>query len=130
MSLGKSHKKALNKIGDIYCPGVQNLPSFSQLGCVEHADRLVAELPAQDLKDLKLLLLIFSFLPAAFLKSFFWLLETRISWPGVIGTNLRKIRFGLRGLSFALYYSGLHGADYQGPTPPDIIGYEVSVPLT
>lgn len=125
--LGARHLKALNKIGDLYCPGVQDLPSFSALGCVEHADRLVSEIPKNDLKDLKLLLLILSFVPTGLLHFFFWFLETPTDWPGAIGTNLRKIRFGMRGLTFALYYSGLHGKDYQGATPPQIIGYEVTV---
>lgn len=119
--MNKMQMSALSKIGNVYCPAEGALPSFKDLGCVEHADKMLAELPAADTKDLKLLLTLLYFVPSPVLQFLFWFIEIEFPWPGPIGVNLRKMRFGLKGISYALYYSGLSGANYVGDLPPDII---------
>lgn len=121
------HLSAISKIGDIYCPPHSTLPSFSKLGAIEHIDQVVGPLPEADLKDLKLLLFLLSFLPNFALVGFVRLVECAPHLPTPIGTVLRMVRFGLRGIIFSLYYSGLKGANYNGPTPREIIGFKIQM---
>ena len=121
------HLLALQKIGDIYCPTHKDLPSFSELGVIEHIDQVVGPLPPNDLKDLKLLLFLLSFLPSFLLKGFVWLVERAPSFPTALGAVLRMIRFGLRGIILSLYYSGLKGSNFTGPSPKEIIGFIVQM---
>ena len=115
------HLKAMDKVGDIYCPAHNGLPGFSVLGCSQHLHLLVEKLPPADAKDLKLLLSVLSVLPSIVIKAIVLLVEHFKNLPGFLGDNIRKMRFGLMGLSYSLYYSGLHGEDFQGQGPLDII---------
>lgn len=121
--------RAIEKLGNVICPGDRDLglPSFIELGCVEHADIVLNELPESDLKDLKLLLTIFAFLPSFFIAFLLGLIERGQHLGGEIGTLLRMVRFGLRGVAFSLYYSGLKGRDAKVKTPYEAIGYSVTV---
>ncbi len=125
--LGERHLLAVLKIGDIYCPKHSTLPSFSELGVIEHIDNVVGTLPPNDLKDLKLLLFLLSYLPSFALAAFVRVLEMAPSVPTPIGAVLRMIRFGLRGIVFSLYYSGLQGRNYSGMTPRERIGFIVQM---
>lgn len=125
--LSVRHLSTISRIGDIYCPSHSSLPSFSNLGAIEHIDQVVGPLPEADLKDLKLLLYLLSFFPSFLLTGFVRLVECAPSLPTPIGTVLRMVRFGLRGIIFSLYYSGLKGASYIGPTPREIIGFKIQM---
>lgn len=127
--MNSMHIKAMDKVGSIYCPGTDALPSFSEIGVAQYLNKMTANIPANDLKDLKLLLSVLYFLPSFLVKALLWLVEIDLPWPGVIGVNFRKIRFGLRGLSFSLYYSGLKASDYTGKTPDQIITESTSPSL-
>lgn len=125
--LESRHLLAITKIGDIYCPAHPELPSFGELGVIEHVDQVVGTLPAADLKDLKLLLLLLSFLPRFVLAGFVRILEYAPSVPTPVGAILRMIRFGLRGIVFSLYYSGLKGRNFNGVVPREKIGFIVQM---
>jgi hypothetical protein len=123
--------KALNKIGDLMCPTHNELPSFTQLGAIEYVDILMAELPPNDLKDLKLLLTILGFMPSWILLGILNFLEKNQDMNGEIGTLIRTVRFGFRGIIFSLYYSGLKGHQSSVPSTPDqIVGYKIQMDTT
>jgi hypothetical protein len=121
-------KAALNRLGDIMCPRNGEFPSFSELDCVHHAGIVLNEIPEKDLKDLKLLLFVLWFMPAPFMRIFLFVLERMRHMNGQVGTLVRMLQFGLRGIAFALYYSDLKGpkATVQ-QTPVKIVGFEVKV---
>lgn len=125
--LSHRHLLAITRIGDLYCPSHPELPSFSDLGVIEHVDQVVGTLPPADLKDLKLLLLLLSYLPTFALAGFVRVLEYAPSVPTPLGAILRMIRFGLRGIVFSLYYSGLSGRGYTGLVPRERIGFIVQM---
>jgi len=127
--LTRNQFRGLNKIGDAFIPGDQDLPSFSACGCARHADRVLAYLPDTDRQDLKMLLALFRLLPRPFLALLVRFLERAINTPGRIGVLLRLARLGLKGLIMSLYYSGETGEDYTGPSSLAVLGYEVRVYL-
>lgn len=119
--------RGLEKLGDAMCPGDEEFPSFSRLGCAEHVDVVLDEMPPADRDSLKLLLSILRFFPNAAIVGLLSLLEKSSELPGSLGIGVRFLRMGIRGLIMTLYYSGNRGASYQGPSPLDIAGYHVSV---
>lgn len=126
--LNPAQLRALNNLGEIYCPGDNELPSFKSLRVIEHVDTLLEEIPPQDLADLKLLLNILGYTPVLFLKFLVSFIERFYEIGSPIGALLRMLRFGFRGLIFSLYYSGLQGQ--QGTiskTPDKIIGFEIQM---
>lgn len=120
--------RALNNLGDVMCPGGDGFPRFSALGAVEHVDILLDEIPPADLADLKLLLLLLGLMPAFVLRGLLNLLEKRMDMDGEVGTLIRMVRFGLRGIVFSLYYSGLKGSGSTvEKTPMEVIGYDIQM---
>ena len=85
-------------------PGGEGFPSFSVSGCARHLDRILDYMPAQDLKDLGMLLMLIAILPRPLVKGFVWLVEKGSGWPGPLGALIRTIRLGVRGLIMSLYY--------------------------
>lgn len=127
-NLNSIQLRALTKIGDIICPENNEFPSFSKLGALEHIDILLDEIPPADLKDLKLLLTLLGLMPSFILRLILNLIESNQNHNGELGTILRTVRFGLRGLIFSIYYSGFKGKDSPvEKTPTDIIGYHVQM---
>lgn len=119
--------KGLNKVGDILIPGLDDFPSFSQLGCSEHVDLVVEDLPPSDRDGVGILFAVFYFLPGFLLRSLFGFLE-KVAVKDVLGGSLfRMIRLGVRGIIFSLYYSGWKGSAYSGKMPLDIIGYQLTI---
>lgn len=123
--------RALNKIGDIMCPENEDFPQFSRLGAIDHIDILLEEIPTADLGDLKMLLTILGLLPSFVLRFILNLLESQQHVNGEVGTLIRTVRFGLRGLIFSLYYSGLKGEKSgQVRLPIEVVGYKIQYKLT
>ncbi len=123
--LNKTSLKALNRLGDIYCPKNGEFPSYSELGCVQHVNTMVAYTPASDVKDLNLLLNILAYMPTFFLK---WLVKIVTNSAKKYGSSplLRQLDFGLKGIILGTYYSGKTGDNYQGKKPLDIIGFSIN----
>lgn len=121
-------KAALNRLGDVICPKNGEFPSFSELDCVHHAHIVLDELPPQDCSDLKMLLTVLWFLPAPFLRIFLYLIEKMKDLNGEVGALIRMLNFGLRGVAFSLYYSGMTGPKaVVKKTPVNVVGFEVHV---
>lgn len=110
------------------CPRNGEFPSFSDLDCVHHAPIILNEIPAQDLKDLKLLLFVLWFLPTPFMRIFLMCLEKMKDMNGELGTLIRMLQFGLRGIAFALYYSDMRGPNaVTQTTPVKVVGFSIMV---
>lgn len=121
-------KSALNRLGDVICPKHGDFPAFSELDCVHHAHIVLDELPSQDLSDLKMLLFVLWFFPSPLMRIFLNVVEKLKDLNGEIGTLMRMLNFGLRGVVFSLYYSGLTGPKaVVKTTPVNVVGFEVHV---
>lgn len=121
--------RGLERLGDGMCPGDDEFPSFSSCGCGEHVDDVLELMNPPDLAQLKQLLTASSRMPAVAVQQLLKLAERspRMSDRNPLAPTLRFLRLGLRGLVLSLYYSGRTGARYTGPTPLDVIGYDVGV---
>jgi hypothetical protein len=82
-----------------------------------------------DLAQLKQLLTAASVMPGFGVQQLLKLAERspRMNDANPLAPTLRFLRLGLRGLVLSLYYSGRTGAAYDGPSPLDVIGYDVGV---
>ena len=126
--LNQRQLHTITTIGDMFVPAAHSFPSFSESGCLFHIDTALAPTPADDLKQLKLVLTLMSFLPQ---KVLHWLLqkldvgECMPAWADFIGAQLRLLLFGLRGIIFSLYYSG-QGNPYQPNRVFEVMDYHVS----
>ncbi|MCA9875730.1 MAG: hypothetical protein H6659_19535 [Ardenticatenaceae bacterium] len=118
--------RGLNRIGDMLIPGDAGLPSFSEYGCSEKVDDLVAYAPAEDIATLNTVLAVMAVAPTAVLR---WLIERMTAvtpdQSGTIASLMRQLNFGLRGILFSLYYGEKAGSQYTGPDPLEVIGYQV-----
>lgn len=117
--LNATQLRGLNKLGDYMLPGFGELGSFSQVNAAANVDRVFDYMSAKDLADLKMLLSILAFLPRFVIAAFVGFLELTQNWPGPLGSGLRFVRIGLRGLVMTLYYSN--------SSVTDRIGYRVGV---
>lgn len=116
----------LNRIGDIFIPGSDDLPSFSEFGGIEYVDDVIAYAPEEDIASLNLVLGIFSFLPAGILR---WVADQMVAAShkdGELAALLRQLNIGLKGILFSCYYSGKGGSGYNGKNPLEVIGYQVN----
>ena len=121
--LSKSAVKGLTKIGDVLIPGDDNYPSFSNYGCIQNVDDLLAYAPKQDIKDLGMVLSIFSLMPKTWLTWLVKKMSSSNSNNGILGTTLRQLNMGLRGIVFSLYYAPKSGVEYDGEDPVSKIGF-------
>ena len=118
--------KGLNRIGDVFIPKSDDLPSFSEFGGIEHIDDVIAYAPAEDIASLNMVLGIFSFLPEGLLR---WAADQMVASSykdGGLAALLRQLNIGLKGILFSCYYSGKGGSNYNGKNPLDVIGYRVN----
>ena len=118
--------KGLNRIGDILIPRNGDLPSFSEYGGAARVDDILAYAPAADVSTLNTVLGVFSVLPGGMLKWLAGLMESSPHNEGSLGSLLRQLNLGLRGLLFSIYYAGKAGPGYHGKHPMEIIGYVVN----
>jgi hypothetical protein len=127
--ISSAQYRGLQKLGDGMCPGDDDFPSFSACGCGEHVDEILELMNPGDLAQLKQLLTAAAAMPAAGVQQLLKAAERspHMSDSNPLAPTLRFLRLGLRGLVLSLYYSGRTGADHTGPSPLDVIGYEVSV---
>jgi len=123
---GPNHLKALNRIGAIMLPRTDEFPAFDELGCIEHIDMIAEHAPKEDIESLKGVLAILAMLPTFMLKGFLAVLRWGQNAFEPLGSLFRLLDTGLRSIIITLYYSGKHGKNYTGPTPLDLIGFEVN----
>jgi hypothetical protein len=117
----------LNRIGDVLIPGVDEFPSFSEYGGVEHVDDVLAYVPESDVVLLSMVLSVLAFLPEVVLR---WLARklsaTTAESTGLLAPLYRQLNLGLRGILFSLYYGSEAGVGFTGQAPVDIIGYSIN----
>jgi hypothetical protein len=118
--------KGLTRIGDILIPGNNEFPSFSGYMCMDHIDDLIAYVPHSDVKDLNMVLVIFSVLPVSMLRWLTKLMASAHNNHGPAGNVLRELNIGIRGIVFSLYYSEKPGENYQKMNPTEMIGFTLN----
>lgn len=118
--------KGLNRIGNILITGTGDFPSFSEYNCIEHVDDLLAYAPADDVKDLGMVLTLLNFLPEFLLVKLIKVLAASPQNHGPLGTVLRQLNMGIRGIVFSLYYSEKAGTGYSGTDPEKMIGFTLN----
>jgi len=119
--------KSLCRLGDIYIPGDESLPSFTELGCVEHYAKILDYMDNSDLIGIYLLLWAFSIMPNKLLRGLVNMIENSQASKSSGASVLRLLRVALRGLIFTLYYSGYSGQGNNKTAPFEVLGFEVSV---
>lgn len=124
--LDRNHLIALNRIGDVLLPRNGEHPSFSEVGCIQHIDLLVAYAPEEDMKDLKGLLSALYLMPGPLLRLIVWFSQSGGTWPEPLGTLSRKLDIAFRSILLGLYYSGKCADEYTGKTPLEVIGFETT----
>lgn len=124
--LGTRERRALNRLGDLMVPGDNEFPSYSELGCAERADDMLAYGDPDDVALLMTALRALSIMPAFVLRLVCWAAKNADRFPGPLGNNLRLFNIALRGLTVSLYFTGKTGAAYQGKTPHELIGFELN----
>lgn len=115
--------RGLIKAGDVILPGTDVSPSFSHTGCIDHVDRMASYLTSDDLGGLRFLLGMFRYLPKWLIRLLMTACVKNSLAPGFLGSALRTIDLGIRGMAMSLYYSNLTGEEYQGKKIFDIIGW-------
>ena len=125
--MGSLGLRGLSKVGDILIPAGDGWPSFSQLGCAEHVDRVVEDLPPSDRDGVGLLFGVFYFVPGFLLVMLFNFLERNHAGDIFLGSVLRQIRMGVRGIVYSLYYSGWKGAAFSGKSPLELMDFKLTV---
>lgn len=117
--LSEKQLSGLEKLGDVMLPGFEDMPGFATVKANRHADRVLDHMGAKDLADLKMLLGLLAVMPRIFVKWLVGFLELSPSIPGPLGSFLRFMRIGIRGLVMTLYYSD--------PVVVRLVGYDASV---
>jgi hypothetical protein len=117
--------RGLNRMGDLFLPRNGEWPSFSEYGCADNVDDLLAYAPPDDIATLNTVLGVLSYLPEGILRWIASLLENSPDNHGPLGDLLRLLNLGLRSIIYALYYANKAGPGYQGPQPHDVMGYQV-----
>ncbi len=124
----KKQLLGLIKLGDVVIPGDRHLPKFSETEFVLEIDRMLDYMEEEDLEGLKLLMSIFKFTPKVFIRLILQISEYHASTPHFIGTTLRLIKLGLKGIIFTLYYSGIKDTEKNGNRIHRIIGWDAQTP--
>lgn len=124
--LSRPALRTIRRMGDIMLPETTEFPSFSQTGCIEHIDDILAYAPGEDISGLNTLLVILSFFPGSFLGWIIKNMEKSHSGNSSLSPVFRQLDFGLKGIIYTCYYSGKTSKNFQGKNPLDIIGFEVT----
>jgi aldehyde dehydrogenase (NAD+) len=120
----------LSRAGDVMVPGTDVSPSFSQTGCIDHVDRMAAYLTAEDLGGLRMLLAVFRYAPGWMIRLLMTTCANNDRFPGFLGSTLRTIEVGIKGMVMSLYYSNLTGEAYEGDKVFDIIGWDAKLVMS
>jgi hypothetical protein len=115
--------RGLRKVGDVLIPGDTDLPSFSKSGCIAHVDRMLEYMYAADRDGVKALLGVCGALPKVAVRGLLTLTEHHAGLPNAIGSVLRLINTGLKGVVMTLYYSDVG----EGTSIYKVIQYDAKV---
>ena len=123
----KTQIKGLQKVGDIIIPGDLEFPAFSKTGFIIHVDRILDYLPATERKNFCHLMILFRFLPKFLLRILFTLTDKNAKFPWLLGTALRLLDIGVKGVVFTLYYSMLKEPIPMGEKITQLIKWDAKV---
>jgi acyl-CoA reductase-like NAD-dependent aldehyde dehydrogenase len=119
--------KGLLKAGDVILPGSDTSPSFLKTGCINHIDRMAGFLSDDDLGGLQLLFSVFKWIPKWVISLIMKACNQNRYFPGFLGSGLRMIEIGVKGVVFSPYYSNLTSHEYRGRKVHDIIGWDPKI---
>jgi hypothetical protein len=120
--------KGLKRIGDVFLPGNEEFPSYSQAGGTYKLHDMVQNAPEDDIEALNIVLMIFSITPMFILRILVKFLgkATEKGKLGIIPTTLRQLDLGLRGILYSTYYGEFTNPEYTGKTPMQLIDYKAT----
>lgn len=118
--------KGIKRIGDVFLPGNQEFPSYSQAGGTYKLNDIIKYAPGEDIEALNLVLMIFSITPKFILKGLVKLMgnATENGKLGLIPTTLRQLDLGLRGILYSTYYGEFTNPQYKGKSPMELLDYK------
>lgn len=122
----RTQLKGLNKLGDQVVPRNGAFPSFSDTGCCEYIDEVMAPADPGDITAFGYLLLVFHFMPTLLITLMLWFANNTEKMPKLIAPPFRMLNVSLRGVIFSLYYSNKTSSSYMGPKAHEVIDYNVS----
>lgn len=125
VGMNQQQLRGLSRIGDLMLPGDHLSPAFSALDVTNQVDRVLAEAEPADVRDLAQLLGLLDQLPDWMLKALLWLAEHADRFPDLIGSPLRLLNLGLKGLIVTLYYGAEPGLLARAQSPLKAIDYQV-----
>lgn len=105
--LSATQLQALERLGDIYLPGTEKMPSFTASGSLAQIDVVLEGVHEDDLTGLGWLLLILRWMPALLLRLMLKAVDRHHRFPPPFAGILRLLNLGLKGVVMSLYYSGL-----------------------
>ena len=91
--------------GERFGSGEREVPSFRELGCVRHVDRVLEHVAEADRASLGLLLSILWACPAPLHRRLLRWAAGSFEARGPLAPLLREVDYGLRGLVLTLYFS-------------------------
>jgi aldehyde dehydrogenase (NAD+) len=118
---------ALNRLGDILCPGDAQLPRFSATGAVSRFDDMAHYMVVSDRDDLKTLLSVFSFLPDVVIRMMLAVFAVMERLPGPPGALGRLVMFGLKGVVTTLYFGFADNDGKSGDTVRQVLGWDAAI---
>jgi hypothetical protein len=98
-------EKGFLRTGDLFLPGGEGFPRFSETGFLDHIDEILDYLPAKDRSDLIGLMALFSRLPTFLIRLVLFVARHARFFPSPVATVLRLLDVGLKGIFYTLYYS-------------------------
>lgn len=99
--------RSLERLGDLYLPGTERLPSFSASGSLAQIDVVLEGVHEDDLKGLGLLLILLRWMPLPLLRLMLKAIDRHHRFPPPLAGLLRLLNLALKGVVMSLYYSGL-----------------------
>lgn len=105
--LSATQLRALERLGDIYLPGTEKLPSFCASGSLAQIDVVLEGVDRNDLRGLGQLLLMLRWMPTLVLRLLLRAIDRHHRFPPPLAGILRLFNLALKGVVMSLYYSGL-----------------------
>ncbi len=108
-TLSATQQRGLLRLGDALIPGDGDMPSFSESGCAEYADRILVSMYSDDRAGLKGVLTLCAILPRPLIRKLFAMTDRHENAPEPVAGLLRMANVGIKGFLMTLYYSDIGG---------------------
>lgn len=116
---------SLERLGDLYIPGTERLPAFSQADCLVNIDVILDEVDPGDVALMALLLTVLRCVPRFVLQWMLTAMDQHQRYPEWIAGLLRLMSLALKGVVMSLYYSGLSSLGDSASAVYRGLGYEL-----